>query len=164
MRPAIRHQADGLQDAYSDATKTVNPEASLTRQEQAQDADINILLKRFGVGQQLRGDARFGEYDDNTDLQTALESIRLAKAANYAVPPELREKYPNWRAVLEGAENGQYEKDLQAHKAKQAAEARAQEKVRLRQAAELNREIAADMRAEEAASLARRAPTDTPKP
>lgn len=164
MKPAIRTQVDELQPEYSKrAAIKSDGSPGLTRQEQKDDADINILLKKFGVENRIRADGRYGENDDQVDLHTALAAIAAARDANYNVPPELREKYPNWQAVLAGAENGSYERDLAQLHDKRKAEKDTAEKQERRRQLELNRQIEADMRAEAAAEAARRQ-TDTPKP
>lgn len=108
-----RRQSDNLGDEISKQTAYRNTGPELTRQEFKDEANLNILLARFGVNQQVRQNANFTEVDYNLDLQTALGAIDAARRANMKVPEELRAKYPNWLAVLEGAETGEYGKDLQ---------------------------------------------------
>lgn len=152
---AIRDQADDLQAAYSKGTRTINTDPSLTRQEQLPETDINTILNRFGVDTPMRRNGMFVEHDETIDLHQAMNAIRVAKQANYNLPPELQSKYPTWQKVLEGAESGQLEADLVDLKNKQEPAKREAEKQRKRQELELNRELEADMRAEAAAKLAR---------
>lgn len=163
MKPAIRTQADERGDEYSKKAAIVGDGTpSLTRQEQKNDADINVLLSRFGVNQQIRTGGRFGEHDDQLDLHTALQAVAAARTANFNVPDELREKYPDWKTVLAGAENGSYEKDLEQLHAKRRSEKALAEKAERRRQMDLTRQVEADMRAEAAAEAARRQ-TDTKK-
>jgi len=113
--PAERTQVDGKQDAYSDAAGIDFSDTELmTRQEFKDEADLNILLSRFGVNTMVRTDGRYGsEVDYNLDLAQALAAIESARRANLAVPDELREKYTDWRSVLNAAESGEYQADLQ---------------------------------------------------
>lgn len=110
---AKRKQNDHLQDEYSIETgldfTDVEP---ITRQEFKDEADLNILLARYGVAQPTRP-MKYGEEIDYTlDLQTALASLEAARRAHFNVPDELRAKYPDWQSVLNGAESGQYQQDL----------------------------------------------------
>lgn len=124
MVPAERTQVDGLEDEYSLLTGTDTGTDTATRQEMKDESDINILLARFGVNTPIRGGLDYGaEIDYNMDLQQALGAIESARRANTAVPEELREKYPTWREVLNGAETGEYQKDLQTLATDKAIEA-----------------------------------------
>lgn len=124
--PAERTQVDGMGDYYSDLTAmNTGDEPSQVRQELAHESDINFILSRFGIQTQQRVMVYGQEIDYNLDLQEALAAIASAKTASFNVPDELKTKYPTWREVLEGAENGTYERDLQtlADRDKKAAEA-----------------------------------------
>lgn len=115
----VRSQADENGDAISKATAIDFSDAKdMTRQEFKDDADINILLKRFGLNQQLR-QMTFTEVNYDLDLQQAFAAIKEARAIASTVPDELREKYPNWRAVLNATETGQYQQDLAIHHQKE---------------------------------------------
>lgn len=132
MHNTYRTQNDGLGDETSTAAATdANQGDSLTRQEFRDDADLNILLARFGVQTPIRTDGQYGqEIDYNIDLQQALGAVEAARRANLNVPDELRDKYPDWKSVLNAAETGEYQKDLQAladHKAAQLAIKKEQE-------------------------------------
>jgi hypothetical protein len=52
--------------------------------------------------------------DEQLDLQSALSALAAAKSADFKVPQELKDKYPNWKAVLNGTETGEYQRDLAA--------------------------------------------------
>lgn len=114
MPPAERTQVDGKGDLYSDLTATIIPnDDPQTRQEFKDDADLNILLARFGVDTPMRQGLQYGEVDYQLDLQQALDAIDTAKKANIHAPEELRDKYPDWRSILNGVETGEYQKDLE---------------------------------------------------
>lgn len=117
---AIRSQADDLGDEFSQASGIDTGDELLTRQEFKEEADINFILNRYGVNAAVRTDGQYREIDYNLDLQQALAAIQSARVATTHVPEELRDKYPNWVAVLNGAETGQYQKDLQTLADKQA--------------------------------------------
>jgi len=126
---AVRTQCDDLGDKISNDTAQLETGEIITRQEFKDEADLNILLARFGVHQQVRADAKFTEVDYNLDLQTALAAVEAARRADYKVPEELRAKYPNWLTVLKGAETGEYEHDLMQLKARKEAEELAKKNV-----------------------------------
>ena len=150
----VRSQADTLGDQISAETAFDTGTESFTRQEFKDEADLNILLGRFGVNQQVRQDPRFMEIDYNLDLQSALAAVDAARRANYDVPQELRAKYPDWRTVLNGAESGEYQKDLQELADRKKTQAKLDE-----QEAE-NRRKYEDWKKRETP----RAPEETPKP
>lgn len=109
MRPAIRSQADSLEvsESYSAAAAIFFPELEdRTRQEFAADADVNRLLRRYGVGVPL-APVRYGDQDFDMDLQQGLNSVDEANRAFLALPEALRAKYPNWPRLLEALTNGQ---------------------------------------------------------
>lgn len=111
-RLAERTQDDNLQDQYSQLTGLdFTGTESLTRQEFKDEADLNILLARYGVAQ-VRPMEYGKDVDYSLDLQSALNALDAASAAQFDVPPELRDKYPTWRHVLNGAESGEYQQDL----------------------------------------------------
>lgn len=72
-----------------------------TRQEQAQDADINVIVKRYGLTGQLPVvrpkiplEADFREAGE-FDLGAALRFVRAADAAFMAYPADIRARFEN---------------------------------------------------------------------
>ena len=105
-----RTQSDGLGDYESARTGTENTEASLTRQEFKNEADINWLLARHGANTQVRQGGDYTEVDYSVDLQDA---YRLTEEMNnLQAPEELQSKYPTWRHIIMAVETGQYAKDI----------------------------------------------------
>ena len=98
-------------DDISDANGLDTGTETTTRQEFAQEADINYILDRFGVNQQQRP-VTYGEVDYTVDLQQTLHAAEQLKRAHLNVPDELRDKYPTWESVLAAAETGEYQNDL----------------------------------------------------
>jgi hypothetical protein len=123
-----RTQTDELGDEISKQNETPGGGETLTRPEFAHDAQINNLLNKFGIDTPVRTGGQPMEIDYTVDLQQAMSALHAAKHATLTIPPELRNKYPNWTAVLSGTETGTYQQDLAdltAHKqakAKQEAE------------------------------------------
>lgn len=156
----IREHGDGLGDAVSEATATTPTGDSLTRQEFADDADVNKLLKRYGIDTPVRAfqQAQFTEIDYNVDLQQALGAIQEAKRAHGAVPEELKEKYPTWKHVLDAVETGEYQKDLDALAEKKKNDKKAADRNEKREAIVEAEELRRDIEAERAAQAVRTAP------
>lgn len=74
-------------------------EESKTQQHQKEDADINVIVKRFGLtGQLPQGNTRVPQYGDFTgisDYRGALHAVMEAKASFMAMPADLRAKFHN---------------------------------------------------------------------
>lgn len=73
---------------------------SLTVQGPAQDADINVLVRRFGIDRAAMPVAPFdpsayGDLSDVPDLGTALLRIKEASDRFAALPPLLRRRFGN---------------------------------------------------------------------
>lgn len=118
---ANRAQNDTLSDQVSIETGLDTGTDTPVRVEYGPETDINTLLRRFNIDQQGRP-FQFQEVDYNMDLQSAHLAVEAAQSATQTVPPELRHKYPTWAHVLNGAENGEYARDLQALDDKKTAE------------------------------------------
>lgn len=82
---------------------------SMTVQSQAEDADINVMLKRFGVLGQMPQSIRVPEYGDFTgvtDFRGALEAVMNAQDEFMKLPPVLRARFENDpQQFLEYAQN-----------------------------------------------------------
>lgn len=106
MNRALRTQADGAQDEYSDKASIDFADAIDTaRQEFKDDADVNKLLAKFGVNAPQR-QVTFGEVDYTLDLQDAFDAIKQAKAAYNRLPDEIKKDYPSWQTLLNGINTG----------------------------------------------------------
>lgn len=110
MHPAIRTQSDDLFDIYSVDTAvdaSSSPEnRDVARQEFKAEADINIMLAKFGVFAPQK-QLFFEDVDYGIDLQQALGAIADAKRAWQVMPPEIKLQFPNWRDLLNALESGQ---------------------------------------------------------
>lgn len=104
LKQSVRHQADDQQKRFSKQTALRCITPSLTRQEFAAEADINQLLKRFGVTSRI---PEWGKsIDFNLDLQTALGAIRDVKRAYRELPENLRAKYKSWQSLMNAIDQG----------------------------------------------------------
>lgn len=131
-QPAIRTQIDGLDEEYSlETALDCSDRPDMTRQEFKDETDVNKILARYGVdGLPRKPEYSFVDYD--TDLQSALESIREAERAIEKLPPELQAKYTTWERLMAGAYSGAFRTDLEAYQAaKEAADKAAAEKLAL---------------------------------
>lgn len=84
--------------AVSDETGLVCDDPSLTRQDSKDEADINVIVRDFGVTGVLPQGVRvpsYGDFDTVSDYQSALEAIRSADASFYAMPANVRERFSN---------------------------------------------------------------------
>lgn len=111
----LRTHHDGLGDAMSAITATVNEDPSETQTQFTAECDINNILDRYTRGQlPEQRPVKFGEtIDYSMDLQNALDAVSDMKHAHaVGVPPELQNLYPDWQSWVNAAANGSYEHEL----------------------------------------------------
>lgn len=107
MKKQLRKQDDAMGDAYSDLTGiSFLDTKDLARQEFKDEADVNVLLRKFGVGVPQKPNPVFGDVDYTVDLQSALTAAREASFAWSKLPMTIRTKYRNWSGVLDAIERG----------------------------------------------------------
>lgn len=85
-------------DAVSNETGLECKDKSLTVQDQAEEADINVLVERFGITGQMPQKVRMPTYGDFTgvgDYQSALNAIKDAEAAFMQMPANVRSRFDN---------------------------------------------------------------------
>jgi phage internal scaffolding protein len=86
-------------DKVSDDTGIVCNDLTRTKQEFAEEADINLLVKRYGLLGAMPKDHRvatFGDFEDmQNDYHTAQNKIRAADEAFQAMPPDVRYRFGN---------------------------------------------------------------------
>lgn len=96
-----RHQYDSVDEAYhGELTAVTNDEPSLTQQHHTKDADINEIMRRFGVTDGALPPVAldpsfFGDFTDAPDFRQALDSTREAAERFNALPAELRSRFDN---------------------------------------------------------------------
>lgn len=84
--------------ARSDEAGTVPVGVSLTVQSQSEDADINVIVRRFGITGQLPENLSVPSYGDFTgvsDYRTALMLVRSADESFMKLPAEIRSRFDN---------------------------------------------------------------------
>lgn len=109
---APRSQTDGLQQLYSDAGAIdFSDSPSVTRQEFAQEADINWIVTRLKPGSDITS-WRTGERDFTLDLQEAYRVTEEAHRMWAQLPDALREKFTDWPNLLDAIAKGRINLDL----------------------------------------------------
>lgn len=71
---------------------------SLTVQSDKDDADINVILDRFGITGQLPQNVRaptFEVFDDVFDFRSAVEAVAMAEDSFMAMPAKVRAEFEN---------------------------------------------------------------------
>lgn len=91
---------DGDPDHVGDSCATIFLDESLTQQSFTEDADINVLVKRFGLDNAKLPvapiDPRYyGDFTDVPDLRTALDIVRDAENRFMDLPAALRARFDN---------------------------------------------------------------------
>lgn len=82
----------------SDLTGLECLDRSLTQQSFADDADINVLVRRFGLDGELPVGVRmptFGDFTGVGDFQDAIEAVKLASDAFKEMPARVRARFDN---------------------------------------------------------------------
>lgn len=92
-------EAEGL------AAATTFHDESLTQQSFEQDADINVIVRRFGLDKaplpvEATDPRYYGDFTNVPDLRTALDLVRDAENRFMELPPKLRERFDNSPAKL----------------------------------------------------------------
>lgn len=99
VRSAFNYDAD----VVSRETGLNCDDDTLTQQNFAEECDINTIVRRFGVTGQLPENPRppqYGDFDQVTDYQSALNAVRLAGERFMELPAELRAEFKNDPQVL----------------------------------------------------------------
>lgn len=83
-------------EAVSRETGLVCPDVSRARQSEAEEADINTIVRNFGITGRMPSGVRapvYGDFDLVSDYQSALEAVRAADAAFLAMPADVRRRF-----------------------------------------------------------------------
>lgn len=85
-------------DKASDEAGLTCLDVSLAQQHQRDEADINTIVRRFGLTGQLPENNRmptYGDFTDITDYQSALNAVKLADQTFMTLPADLRSRFGN---------------------------------------------------------------------
>lgn len=99
------NDSDDTNEWFGELAGTANAEPSKTQQHFAKDADLNTIVKRYGITDgaipPAAADARYyGDFSDAFDFRDALDRTRDAVAKFNALPAELRRIFENDPAYL----------------------------------------------------------------
>lgn len=100
-----RSAYDGSEEAEGAAAATSCEDESLAQQQFAEDADLNVLVRRFGLDKaplpvEATDPAYYGDFSDVPDLRTALDLVNDATNRFMELPPQLRARFDNNPAKL----------------------------------------------------------------
>lgn len=88
-------------EVRSDLFVSCLPSEDRARQEFRDDADVNLILKRHGVGAaSLMRPVSYGEYDFDQSLHGALISLASAQEAYSGLPEGVKKAYPSFAALM----------------------------------------------------------------
>lgn len=101
--PFVRNPYNYDVDAVSRETALFCEDDSLTVQSEAEDADINTIVKRFGLTGQLPSDVRMpmsGDFSGVSDYHTAVNMVMAADSAFMEMPADVRKRFNHDPASL----------------------------------------------------------------
>lgn len=85
-------------DAVSNETGLACKDESKAIQSQKDEADINTIVRNFGITGKLPENVRapvYGDFDFVGDYRSAIEAVRAAEASFMAMPAEVRARFEN---------------------------------------------------------------------
>lgn len=85
-------------DLVSDHTGLACLDLSLAVQSQRDEADINTIVRNFGITGRMPENVRvptYGDFDVVSDYRSAIEAVRAAEASFMAMPAEVRSRFEN---------------------------------------------------------------------
>lgn len=94
--PFVRNPYNYDVDQASDDAALICEDASMTVQSEAEDADINTIVKRFGLTGQLPTDVRMpvsGDFTGISDYHTAVNTVKAAQLAFMEMPADVRKRF-----------------------------------------------------------------------
>lgn len=96
--PFLRTPYNYDRDAASDESGLSCEDESLAIQSAAEEADINTIVRRFGLTGQLPSGVampRYGDFSNLPDFHTAMNMVRQAQEGFMNVPAEIRARFGN---------------------------------------------------------------------
>lgn len=95
---ALRTRHNYNRNNASEETGLSCPEPTLAQQQFKDDADINVIVERFGLTGELPQNLRTpqsGDFTNVTDFQTAMNVVRSSQEAFAELPAKVRERFNN---------------------------------------------------------------------
>lgn len=96
--PFIRSPYNYDLDAASDETAYRETSKSLTVQSMTEDADLNVMMARFGVTGKMPENVRlpqYGDFSHITDFQSAMNAVTEAEEEFMSLPASVRARFEN---------------------------------------------------------------------
>lgn len=96
--PFVRSAYNYDRDEVSLRSGFASAEPSLTQQNFKDDADINTIVRRFGITGELPRGLRaptYGDFSGIGDFQSAMTAILSAESAFMQMPAEVRDRFKN---------------------------------------------------------------------
>lgn len=96
--PFLRSAYNYDRDAASDEAGLKCEDVSRTKQSFADEADINTIVRNFGLTGSLPDNynpPQYGDFEGIADYQSALNAVIAADDAFMQMPPNLRERFHN---------------------------------------------------------------------
>ncbi|UOF78979.1 scaffold protein [Microviridae sp.] len=101
--PFVRSAYNYDRNAASDESGLSCPEPTRTKQEFADEADINTIVKRFGLGGQLPSGVvvpTYGDFEGVFDMHSAVQMVAAAEQAFMSMPADVRFRFDNNPALF----------------------------------------------------------------
>lgn len=101
--PVVRSAFAYDTDEVSDQSGLLCEDESLTVQADADDTDINVIVRRFGMTGEIPQNVRVPlseEFNDITDYHSALNQVIAAEKAFMSMPAEIRIRFDHDPAKL----------------------------------------------------------------
>jgi len=98
LMPFVRSPYNYDRGAAGDESGLKCEDASLARQSEAEEADINTIVRRFGLTGQLPQNVRvpsYGDFSDVFDFQSAMNVVTEAREAFLEMPADVRARFHN---------------------------------------------------------------------
>jgi phage internal scaffolding protein len=96
--PFVRSAYNYDRNAASDESGLSCPEPTRTKQEFADEADINSIVRRFGLGGQLPTGVfvpTYGDFEGVFDMHSAVQLVAAAEQGFMAMPADVRARFDN---------------------------------------------------------------------
>lgn len=78
--------------------ETINEEPSMTQQADAEDSDINVIMRKYNASGMVPGVLQpgiYGDFSNVGDYKTAVERVNAANEAFMALPADVRDRFGN---------------------------------------------------------------------
>lgn len=119
----LRTQYDGRQLGFSTAGGIdCSGDRMITRQEQRDDADIEMMMKRFGLGAAPAPQRvpRFDTWDESIDLHSAYVALDNVTKGYKKLPREVRKEFPTPLIFVNAIASGELAHYIEREKKREA--------------------------------------------